>query len=126
MSTEAKKHSLHYVWFQNNPGPVNFSYSLNSNVHTIRQSSTDSVTYIKTRMYDNTRCVSPLYFLRCGRLVYCLKNLTLAKIDLKNKKKCFQTAVHFLYSVCIKVPDIMHKLYPYFDAVIAQNCIVLK
>ena len=37
----------------------------------IRQSSTDSVTYmyIKTQMYDNTWFVSPLYILRCGRLV---------------------------------------------------------
>ena len=75
----------------------------------IRQSSTDSVTYIKTQMYDNTWFVSPLYILRCGCLVYRLEKLTLAKIDLKNRKSMFNVfRQSFVY--------IIHNLFPYFDA----------
>ena len=61
-------------------------------------------------MYDNTWFVSPLYILRCGRLVYRLEKLTLAKIDLKNRKSFMFNVFKqsFIY--------IMHNLYPYFDS----------
>ena len=54
--------------------------------------------------------MSPLYILRCGRLVYRLEKLTLAKIDLKNRKSFMFNVFKqsFIY--------IMHNLYPYFDA----------
>ena len=52
----------------------------------IWQSSLDSMTYIRTRMYQSTRFASPRHILWCGRLVYWLEKLTLDKIDLENIK----------------------------------------
>ena len=71
------------------------------NCYTIRQSSTDSVTYIRTRVYRNTRFASPCHILWCGRLVYRLDKLayTFHKIDLKNREsllfQCFQAIFYF-------------------------------
>ena len=50
---------------------------------TIRQSSTDSVAYIKTRMYDNTWFVSPLYITCFTFNVF---------------KQSFINTMHYLYS----------------------------
>ena len=52
----------------------------------IRHSSTDSVTYIRTRIYRRTRFASSCHILWCGRLVYRQEKLTLDNIDLKNRK----------------------------------------
>ena len=57
-------------------------------------SSNGSLTYIKTRMYRDsiTWFMSPLYIMWCGRLVYRLEKLTLARINLKIRKS-------FMYNV---------------------------
>ena len=58
--------------------PYRFSFAVKE--HSIRQSSTDSVTYI--RMYRSIR----FDILWCGRLVYRLDKLTLDKIYLNDRK----------------------------------------
>ena len=53
--------------------------------------------------------VSPLYIMWCGRLVYRLQKLTLAKIDLKNRKSLMFNVFKqlFIYT--------MYNLHPSFD-----------
>ena len=81
--------------------PYRFSFAVKE--HSIRQSSTDSVTYI--RMYRSIR----FDILWCGRLVYRLEKLTLDKIYLNDRKslmfQCFQES--FIYT--------MQYLHAYLD-----------
>ena len=84
----------------------------------IRQSSTDSVNYIGTRMYRSTKA-SPRHILWRSRLVYRLEKHTIDKIDLKTRKslmfQCFQ-AIFYLYN----------SLPPLILILEAQNCIVTE